>query len=389
MPPATFAPPPAAPAQRRRAVLCAVLSALPCLLAAAPLMAAQGPPQGPPPALVEVAPVIQRNVQTKATLTGNAEAHRSLVVASRIEERVAEGLVEEGDAVKEGQVLVRLEREQLERQVGEARAALKEVEAARDQMKRDLDRKETLYQSKSIPLKNLEDARTDFTRAQAAAERARERLAILADDLKATLVRAPAGGVVIKRLAYRGEWIKKGGPVLELQVLDPLKVVVPVPERYLPSLAAGQPVEATADALPGRQFSGQIQAVIPSGDPMSRTFPVQVRMANPRGEIKAGMLMRVTLAVGGEHDALLVPKDALVISGEAASLFVMADGAARPAPVTVVASHGGLAEVRGPIQAGMSVVTVGNERLRPGQPVRVRQPENPAAAPRPAGSAKP
>lgn len=369
----------------------AAWAALLCLSSAPPLLAGQGPPQGPPPALVEVAPVVMRRVQTKVTLTANAEAHRSLVVASRVEERVAEGLVEEGDAVRRGQVLVRLEREQLERQVGEARAALKEAEAARDQFKRDLDRRETLYQSKSVPLKNLEDARTDFIRAQAAAERARERLAILADDLAATEVRAPADGVVIRRLAYRGEWVKKGGPVLELQVLDPLKVVAPAPERYLPHLAVGQPVEVSADALPGRRFKGQIQAVIPSGDPTSRTFPVQVRVANPQGEIKAGMLMRVTLAVGGEHEALLAPKDALVVSGDSASLFVLAEGTVRPAPVTVVASHDDLVEVKGPIQAGQEVVTVGNERLRPGQLVRVRPPgEAPApASANPSGPAKP
>ncbi|MFH1057476.1 MAG: efflux RND transporter periplasmic adaptor subunit [Pseudomonadota bacterium] len=354
--------------------IAAVLAGLPGLLIAAPLMAAQGPPQGPPPALVEVAPVKAQSVQAKITLTGNAEAHRSVVVASRVEERVAMGEVEEGDAVKKGQVLVRLEREQLARQAGEAAAALQEAEAARDQLQRDLERKETLFKSKSIPLKTLEDARTDFIRAQAAAQRAKERLAILADDLASALVRAPRDGVVTKRLAYRGEWVKKGGPVLELQVLDPLKVVVPVPERYLPSLSVGQAVEVTADALPGQAFPGQIQAIIPSGDPNSRTFPVQVRLANPRGEVKAGMLMRVTFSVGGDHEALLVPKDALVVSGETASLLVVADGAARPVPVTVVAGHGGLMEVKGAIKPGQMVVTVGNERLRPGQPVRVRQP---------------
>jgi membrane fusion protein (multidrug efflux system) len=166
--------------------------------------------------------------------------------------------------------------------------------------------------------------------------------------------------------------VAKGGPVLELAVLDPIKVVVKVPERYLPALAVGGRSCATADALPGREFCGQIQAVIPSGDDKSRTFPVQVRIANPQGEIKPGMLMRVALAAGQKHMALLIPKDALVMSGDSLSIFAVEEGKAASVPVKVVAAHGGLLEVTGELKPGQSIVTAGNERLFPGQPVRVQ-----------------
>ncbi len=325
---------------------------------------------GPPPALVVLGKVVEREVDTKITFPGTAEAHRMATLASQVEGVVRKGEVEEGEQVKKGQVLVRLDDDKIQLKAAEAEAELKEARAVLEQQKRDLIRKQTLHRTKSVPLKDLEDARTAVERQQALVGRTRAALELLQSDLADTQIRAPRAGVVVKRLAYRGEWVKKGGAILTLAVLDPLKVVVHVPERYLANLKIEAPVVLMADALPKETFPGKIMAIIPSGDVRSRTFPVQVQVKNPEARVKPGMLVRATLAVGLPHKALLVPKDAVVISQQGYKVITVKDGKAKPVPVELVAGHNGMQEIKGPLKPGQSIVTTGNERLFPGQPVR-------------------
>lgn len=348
-----------------------LLAALAALLLCSPA-GAEAPKGGPPPALVQVGQVLQKRVETVVTLTGNAEAHRKITVASRVEGLAVKGEVQEGQRVKQGQVLIRLDTSRLEPQLAEAQAMLYENQVLLKQLKRDLMRQKNLLRARSVARKAYEDAQTAVDRQRAVVDQHQERVRLLQLNLAYTRIRAPRNGVVTKRLAWRGEWVTKGGPVLEMVVMDPVKVVVKVPERYLPELVEGEKSCATADALPDREYCGVIQAIIPSGDDKSRTFPVQVRIANPRDEIKPGMLMRVSLAVGREHQALLIPKDALVMAGDNLSVFAVIQGKAAPLPVKVKAAHGHLLEVTGGgLKPGLTIVTVGNERLYPGQPVQV------------------
>jgi RND family efflux transporter MFP subunit len=325
---------------------------------------------GPPPALVELSTVEERVVDTKITFPGTAEAHRLATLASQVEGVVRKGEVEEGEQVGKGQVLVRLDDDKIQLKAAEAKAQLQEAQAVLEQQKRDLTRKQTLHRTKSVPLKDLEDARTAVERQQALVGRTRAALELLQSDLADTQIQAPRAGVIIKRLAYRGEWVKKGGPILTLAVLDPLKVVVKVPERYVANLKINDPVTLMADSLPGESFPGKIMAIIPSGDVKSRTFPVQIQVDNPEAHLKPGMLVRATLAVGQPHKALLVPKDAVVISSQGYKVVTVNDGKAKPVPVELVAGHDGMQEVKGPLKPGQTIVTTGNERLFPGQPVQ-------------------
>jgi len=352
-------------------------AALAILLLTAPA-AAQG---GPPAALVKTAPVLERQVETKLTFAGTAEPHRRLSLASEVESLVARGEVDEGDVVARGQALITLDQKRIKLKADEARAQLAEAQSILQQMERDLARKKTLHKTKAVPLKDLEDAATAVERQKALVARSRAAVELLQADLADTRIRAPRSGVVVRRNVYQGEWVKKGGEVLVLSVLDPIKVVVQVPERHLPALKAGQEVGLTADALPGRELAGVIAAVIPAGDVKSRAFPVQIRMQNPDMAIKPGMLIRATLAVGRPHSALLVPKEALVISQTGYTIYLVMDGRAAPVSVKVVAFHDDLAEVTGRLEPGQQVVTTGSERLMPGQPVKV------AGAPTPAGQA--
>jgi RND family efflux transporter MFP subunit len=147
--------------------------------------------------------------------------------------------------------------------------------------------------------------------------------------------------------------------------------MVPVPERYVSLINKGDEAGVTFDALQNRAFKGTIDAIILRAEQGARTFPVRIRIPNPDGFIKPGMLGRASLPVGKPYRAVLVPKDALVLSGAGKAVYLIIDQKAKLVPVQTGSAHGPLIEVKGDLKPGLQVVVRGNERLRPGQSVQI------------------
>jgi membrane fusion protein (multidrug efflux system) len=344
---------------------------------------------GPPPALVRVSTVAEKEVIARITLVGTAEPWLETVLASQEAGLVRKMLVDEGDYVKKNQRLCEQDATQLKLKIEAGRAAFAEAEVLRAKAQREWERQKRLYNIQSVSEKAYEDAKFDTDAMVNKVARLKAELNALEDQLTKKRIRAPVSGYVVKRHALVGQWLGEGEPVVTLAVLDPIRVIVPVPERYISSLKKRDRAQVNFDALPGQTFEGVIAAVIPRADAAARTFPVHVEIPNPKTAIKAGMLGRATLPAGYLHKALLVPKDALVLSGMGTAVFVVNDQSARLVPVKTGAAHGSLIEVGGDLKAGLKVVIRGNERLRPGQPVQIVPNTKPAKATNRAGENPP
>jgi RND family efflux transporter MFP subunit len=167
-----------------------------------------------------------------------------------------------------------------------------------------------------------------------------------------------------------GQWLAVGGPVVELLDLEELEVVLDVPERHFVSLKEASPARVSFEALPGIEMAGRISAVIPRAAAETRTFPVKVRFANRGHRVGVGMLAQVELGGGEGYTALVVPKDAVVRQGDGGLVYRIGGGnTVEPVTVATRGAVGAWIEVVGPLAAGDRVVTRGNERLFPGQPV--------------------
>ena len=164
-----------------------------------------------------------------------------------------------------------------------------------------------------------------------------------------------------------GQWVDEGGAVVEIVDLSRVQVEVPLPERYVQSVASGDPVSATFDGLPGFTGRGDIRSLVAQ----ARTLPVNVEIPNEGVKIKSGMVARVKLFVGAPYKAILVPKDALVLRGQSQFIFLVDEGKAMQVAVTPGVYTDGLVEITSGVPEGASVVTQGNERLLPGQAVRI------------------
>jgi len=326
---------------------------------------------GPPPAPVQVSTVVERMVVTRVTLVGTAEPLSETIVAAEEVGLVRKVLVDEGDKVKQNQTLCVQDASQLRLKIEAARAIVAEAEANQTRAEREWERLKRLYAINSVSKKAYEDAQFEAEAALKRVARLQVELYTLLDQVKKKVVYAPVSGSVVERHTLVGQWLGKGDPVMTLVVLNPIRVMVPVPERYVSRINKGDSSQVIFDAMPGRSFKGVIDAIIPKADRAGRTFPVRIEIPNPKGTIKAGMLGRATVAVGNPHKAILIPKDALVLSGSGKSVYVINDQTAHLVSVKTGAAHGSLIEVQGNLKAGQKVAVRGNERLRPGQRVKV------------------
>ena len=191
------------------------------------------------------------------------------------------------------------------------------------------------------------------------------------DRLAKSRILAPFAGLVVREHTEIGQWVNEGGPVVEMVDLSRVQVEVPLPERYVQNVRVGDSVSALFDALPGVEASGRILSIVAQADPAARTFPIKVEISNKDLAFKSGMVARVTLFIGLPYQAVLVPKDALVLRGANKFIFLVQDGKASQVQVEPGIYTDGLVEVTGQVLEGTRVVVQGNERLFPGQPLRV------------------
>ena len=326
--------------------------------------------QGPPPGHVRFTEARKHAVRRTIRLPGSVESRTVSLVASEVAGLVAELRAREGDRVRKGQTLARLRTNSLDLRRSASAAGLKEAEARLKLAERSLERARELSESKVLSQQQLDDAFYEFTAWQGRLERLRAEIAQIDLDIERCSIVAPFSGVVIAERTEVGEWIDVGGPVVEIASLDRLEVRVDMPERYYRSLRPGAEATVTFESLPGVSLTGRINSIIPRADPRARTFPLKVRIRDQNGDIGVGMLAQVALASGESHDAVLVPKDAVVGEGGDQHVFLIdGDSMVARVPVRTGAGLGAWVVVQGDIHEGQKVVTRGNERLQPGQVV--------------------
>lgn len=337
------------------------------------------PPQGRPPSPVRVAPVMKQPIHQSVTLVGTVEPWKRSVVASEIEGLVQVFPVKEGMQVKRGQLLARLRTNTLNIQLDSALASHREARTRYRQAKQDLDRVRVLFEKELVTQKEFDDAQAEEGALRERVSQLDSEIRRVKDQLKKSQIVAPFDGWVTQEFTEIGQWVEEGGQIVELVDLSHVQVEVPLPERYVGDLQIGDSVQVSFDGLPNAPVLGTVFSVVAQADRVARTFPVKFEIPNPNLKIKSGMVSRVTLQVGRPHEGMVIPKDALVLRGGREFVFLVNEGTVGQVPVKSIVHLDELVEIAGDVQEGMSVVVTGNERLFPGQPVRIL--EEPQATP--------
>ena len=175
---------------------------------------------------------------------------------------------------------------------------------------------------------------------------------------------SPSSGVVVELGAREGMTVMPGATLFRINALSTVWIDVDIPESQASAVSPGSPVHAIFAAYPGEQFSGHISAIIPQVSSATRTLKARIELANREARLKPGMYATVELSAPERRDAMLVPSESLIRTGQR-SIVVVADvaqdGKQRFKPVDVVAGDeaGGMTEIVKGIEPGMKVVVSG------------------------------
>jgi HlyD family secretion protein len=375
-----------------------------------------------------VTPARADTISEPRTFVGAVKPIRRSLVGSAAAGRVEEYLINEGDEVKAGQPIALLRRGIIKAEVDAARATLTMRQAELAEMEKSYQEEVDQEQAKlnhaqaelafrqgkmqrsrslgtSVSKELFEEDSSLAAKADASVrehqaalrmltqgarqmktEQARSRVAAAQAELQRLeeqfdrhTMKAPFDGWVSAEHTEIGQWVMQGDPVAEIVELNQVDVEIAVVEDFVGNLHTSVEGPVEVPALPQEKFTGRVAIINPQADARAHTFPVKIRVENrienDQPLLKAGMFARVTLAVGKPTPCVLVPKDAVVLGGPTPLVFVaQAAGGkmtVRPVSVTLGPAQGTWIAAIGDVKDGDQVIVEGNERVRPGQEIRV------------------
>ncbi len=286
-----------------------------------------------------LAPVVMRDIVVSATAAGIVEPVTTLEVKSKASGEIIEVLVEEGETVERGELLVRVDPRIPRNAVDQAAADSVVARAELDNADARLQRAESLHESQSITDEEYEAAKLAHATAYASLVRARRALEDAKIAYEDTEVRAPASGTVLSRnvevgtvIASASREVGGGTVLLRMAQLDTVQVRALVDETDIGKIRQGMPVTITVESFPNRPFTGEVlrigaEALVEQNVTM---FPVLIQIRNTDGLLRPGMNAEVEIHIGSVENALAVPNAALrspdEVASTAAQLGLSVDG---------------------------------------------------------------
>lgn len=311
--------------------------------------------KGPEAVPVEVAKAGRRSIAASYAGSAPLEARGEAQVVAKTSGIALRVFADVGQQVRAGQPLVQIDRDRAALQVAQADAQVRKLEA-------NYRRASQLVEQKMVSVNDVEQLRYDLENARASL-----RLARL--ELSYGTVNAPISGVVASRSIKPGNLVQINTPIFTIVDNARLEATLNAPEREIETLKAGQAVQLSVDALPGKTFEGKIDRVSPVVDSGSGTFRV-ICAFDGGGLLQPGMFGRIRIDYDQRADALVVPRLALLDDGEPA-VFRVREGKVARVPVKLGYAEGPWVEIREGLAAGDQIVTAGKVALRDGTAVQV------------------
>jgi RND family efflux transporter MFP subunit len=324
------------------------------------------------------------------TASGYVVARRKAVVSAKIQGRLSELRVEEGSVVREGETIARLESIDYEAAVQRADAAVLRAEADLAENQRQLRLTQDLARQGIIDIDQRDAAASRVKIAEAALAQAEADLAYNKAQFQNTYIRAPFGGVVVKKMAEVGESVApippgvnistSSGAIVALADLATLEVEADVAEANVAKVANGQPAEVTAEAIPDRRYKAVLRQVIPTADRTKATVMVKVTILDKDKDLKPEMSAKVTFlepekkqaAQAASAPVVLVPRDSVVSRDGKPTVFVVREGKAQARAIQLGTERKGQVIVEDGLAGGETLVVRPKDDLRDGAPVRVK-----------------
>ena len=310
-------------------------------------------------------------VETRLHSVGRFVSEHAPRLAAEVAARVEEVLVEEGETVSAGEVLVRLDRTAFELVAQEARAAISSLQVSIANGERRVIRYRDLKSTNALSQERLDDAEAALDADRASLTAAQARLAIAEDRLAKTALTSPIAGVVERRHVSVGDFVQAGTPMISVTDTVALRVDMPFPETVGHLLRVGQPVVLESPVAPGVTQNVRIDTIRPNVGELNRALVAIARIENP-GAWRPGAHAYATVVVDRRPDAVLVPFMAVVERPDGQVVYVADGGQARARAVRPGERQNGLIEIVEGLAGGETVVVDGARYLSDGAAIERR-----------------
>jgi membrane fusion protein (multidrug efflux system) len=302
---------------------------------------------------VETALVEASGMTDRFNVVGSLASDAEIIVVSEVS-AIVEGLpFQEGQELRKGALIARLDDAQ-------ASAEVQRAEALVQQRRTRYDRIQAIVRENAGAPQDLDDAAADLAVAEAD-------LALAQSRLQKTRIEAPFRGVVGARQVSVGTYLRAGEPITELAQLDRLRVNFSAPELYVGRLNVGAPVEVRTSAYPDLVIEGRVEVVSPVLDRASRTARIVAQIENPERKLRPGMSAEISVVLAARPGALTVPGESVFFQGQQAFVYTVdADSSVALAPVSLGTRRSQLVEITSGLESGQTVVRTGHQKLFPG-----------------------
>ena len=302
--------------------------------------------------LVEVQAAAFATVPQEGVYSSTVQANILNNIAPQTGGRIEKINVEIGDFVSAGQILAEMDN-----------ANLQQAEYRLKNSKDELDRLKQLLDEGGVSQSDYEQLELSYNVAKSSYD----------NLLENTVLRSPVSGVVTARNYDRGDMYSMSQPLFTVQQITPVKMLVGVSEKDYTKVSKGDKVTITADALPGREFTGSIVRLYPTMDASTHTFNVEVQVRNEKRELRPGMFVRATVNFGSNESIVLPDQCVVKMQGAGTRMvFVLGEDDTVSSRVVTLGRHfDSNYEILSGLEEGELVVVKGQSTLRNGQKVEV------------------
>lgn len=313
--------------------------------------AAAGAKGGAPPATGVMGFVVKsEKLDNKIFATGSVVASEMVDLKPEVAGKIVQLNISEGKTVSKGQLLIKLNDEDLQAQVKKLNAQLRLTEQSAQRLKKLLDVKGVSQDEYDVVDNQMNNIRADleFTQAQIAK----------------TELKAPFSGVIGLRNVSLGSYINASSQVANIQILNPIKVEFTVPEKYANQVQVGETIAFTTEGST-EHFTGKVYATDNQIDPITRSLKIRATAQNAKGSLKPGAFVKVDFSLKEIGNALMIPTEAIIPILKGQQIFVAKDGKATPVKVEVGVRTDTRIQILNGIQAGDTIITSGLMGMKP------------------------
>jgi RND family efflux transporter MFP subunit len=328
-----------------------------------------------PDDVVRVAP---RELRSGPVLSGTLQARRAATMRAEVQGAVLEMVVEQGQEVKKGQLLARIEDTSLRDQLLAASTAVRVARNGLRVARSEEERNRKLANAGVITRRDLERAELATSQARAQLSEAEARLALARQQVGRTRIRSPFTGVVSERLASAGDIVQPGTPLYT--VIDPtsLRLEASVPAAQLSTLEPGVEVDFNVGGYGDRSFKGRIERINPAVDPGTGQVRIYVTLPNTEQTLLTGLSAEGRVA-SLRREVPAVPASTVDVRADPPTVLRVKDGRVERVPVTLGMKDelAQMVELRTGVQPGDVLLRASVGELAEGTPAEVRLPERP------------